>query len=330
MRITRDLLLNLARENTAKMILKDRGIACVFIAGSLLNPDPFLGGITDIDLFCVHDRPLTTEREVVRINADVHLDVSHYAQEAFSPARKLRTDPWLGSLMARGPMVLHDPMHWFDFTRSTGTSQYERPENLAERVRHFLSPARLTWQALEDGAIPQGVKRTHALLEVIRDSANAVAVMTGAPLPLRRLFMDLPERSSEAGLNELAGELVQAFTSESVTDDNWIEWFTGWESAHSQLNELSKAPVTLNPTRKNYYFKAIKVLSEERPAAALWILLSTWTRMAADLPKSDPPYKAWQTLCRQLELDTRNVPARLELLDSALDRIEEALEHIHG
>ena len=104
MRVTRDVLLNLARENTAKMTAKDRGIACVFIAGSLLNKDPFLGGITDIDLFCIHDRPVTTPREIIRINADVHLDVAHYEQDFFMPARKLRTDPWLGSILARGPV----------------------------------------------------------------------------------------------------------------------------------------------------------------------------------------------------------------------------------
>lgn len=330
MRITRDLLLNLARENSAKLIARDRGITCVYVAGSLLNEDPFLAGITDIDLFCIHDRPLTIAREVIRINADVHLDVAHYSQEAFAPARKLRTDPWLGGLLARGPLVLHDPFHWLDYTRSAGTAQFNHPENISERVRTFLSPARLTWQSLQDGNVPQGVKRVQALLDVVRNSANAAASMTGSPLPLRRLFLELPQRSTWAGMSELAGELVQSFTSESVTDDHWTDWFAGWENAYDQLNESAKAPVTLNPSRKNYYLKAIKGLAEERPAAALWILLITWTRMAAELPKSGEPYKAWQSLCRQLELDNKNITARMELLDGALDRIEESLDHLRG
>ena len=184
---------------------------------------------------------------MVRINADVHLDIAHYTQEAFAPARKLRTDPWLGSLLARGPLVLHDPSHWLDYTRSAGTAQFNHPENVAERVRTFLSPARLTWQALQDGAIPQGVKRVQALLEVVRNSANAAASMTGSPLPIRRLFLELPQRSTWAGMSELAGELVQSFTSESVTDDHWTDWFTGWETAYDQLNESGKAPVYPEP-----------------------------------------------------------------------------------
>lgn len=330
MRVTRDILLNLARENVAKMTAKDRGIACVFIAGSLLNKDPFLGGITDIDLFCIHDRQVATTREIIRINADVHLDVAHYEQEFFMPARKLRTDPWLGSILARGPLMLQDSLHWFDFVRSTATSQFNHPENIAERVRTFLAPARLTWQALVDETIPQGIKRTEALLEVIRNAANAAAVMSGAPLPMRRLFIELPDRCTASGLTELAGNLVQSFTNESVTDENWGEWFIGWESAYDQLNEIGKAPVTLNLTRKNYYLKAIKGLAEERPAAAVWTLLFTWTRMAALLPKADAPYKTWQALTKQLTLDTRSIPGRLELLDTSLDSIEEALERLRG
>jgi hypothetical protein len=121
---------------------------------------------------------------------------------------------------------------------------------------------------------------------------------------------------------------VQSFTNESVTDENWAGWFTGWESAFIQINELKKAPTALTISRKNYYLKAMKALSEERPAAALWILLSTWTRMAADLPKVDAPYKAWQGLLKQLTLEPRNLPARLELLDAALDEVEEAAEHL--
>jgi predicted nucleotidyltransferase len=46
MRVTREILLNLARENTAKFAAKDRGLVCVYLVGSLLRTDePFLGGV---------------------------------------------------------------------------------------------------------------------------------------------------------------------------------------------------------------------------------------------------------------------------------------------
>ena len=88
--------------------------------------------------------------------------------------------------------------------------------------------------------------------------------------------------------------------------------------------------MTLNPTRKNYFLKSVNVLSRQRPAAALWIILFTWTRMAALLPKTEPSYKAWQELIRQLTLDTESRPGRLELLDATLDTLEENSERLRG
>jgi len=58
MRVTREILLKQARENAKLLTAKDRGIICVYLTGSLLKDDPFIGGITDIDLICVHDLPV--------------------------------------------------------------------------------------------------------------------------------------------------------------------------------------------------------------------------------------------------------------------------------
>jgi hypothetical protein len=328
MRVTRDLLLNLARDHTTKMVAKDRGLSCVYLSGSLLNENPFLGGVTDIDLFCVHDRPVPVAREILRINADVNLDIAHYTQDAFLPARKLRGDPWIGGALAQGPLLLYDALHWFDFTRSTATAQFWQADNLAQRARIFLGSARLNWQALQDETLPQGIKRVQALLDTIRDSANTAAVLTGTPLPIRRVFVDLPERSIKAGIPELAGQLVQVFTNESVTDENLVEWIKGWEASFNVLQETDKIPLGYDSGRLNYYLKAIKSLASEKPAAAVWILLRTWTKMATGLPKSELHYKLWQALCRQLELEARNLPTRLEQLDAALDVLEETVDHI--
>jgi hypothetical protein len=186
----------------------------------------------------------------------------------------------------------------------------------------------LNWQALQDETLPQGIKRVQALLDTIRDSANTAAVLTGTPLPIRRVFVDLPERSIKAGIPELAGQLVQVFTNESVTDENLVEWIKGWEASFNVLQETDKIPLGYDSGRLNYYLKAIKSLASEKPAAAVWILLRTWTKMATGLPKSELHYKLWQALCRQLELEARNLPTRLEQLDAALDVLEETVDHI--
>jgi hypothetical protein len=327
MRITRETLLNLAREHSAKLSSKDRGLVCVYLTGSLLKDDPFIGGITDIDLVCVHDRTVSVPREIVRINADVHLDIAHYTQESFAPARKLRLDPWIGGALESAALSLQDSTHWFDLTRSTAVSQFLQPANVAGRSQKFLGLARQNWQALVDGTIPQGIKRVLALLDVVRFTANAVAVLNGMPLPLRRMFIDLPGRATAAGLPNLTGELVGAFTSEDVTDEHWAPWMTGLGAAFESLANLPTFPASIHPNRRNYFEKAIHSLQEERPAAAVWILLDVWTMAAAALPKADPVYKEWQTLCHTLRLESKHFPTRLEALDSALDQVEEVVDH---
>ncbi|MBP9041737.1 MAG: hypothetical protein KBF64_08195 [Anaerolineaceae bacterium] len=328
MRITRDILLNQARENAAKLAAKDRGLICIYIAGSLLQEDPLIGGITDIDLICVHDRPVSVRREVLRLSADVSLDLAHYEQEEFEPARKLRTNAWIGGEMENVPIVLHDSLHWYDFTRASATAQFWRPENIAARARSFLVPARQAWSDLCDETIPQGLKRTTAYLGALRNVANSVAVLSGAPLTVRRMLVDLPVRALKASLPNFAGDFVQLFTSSVITDEMFDQWLQGYPAIFEELKAAGTAPISLQFFRLGYYEKAIRALYPNHPAAAIWILLDTWTWAAASLPKSGLSYKNWQTLCRALELDSRHMPARLDALDSLLDTVEETVEKL--
>lgn len=328
MRITRDNLLTQARENTSRLTAKDRGIICVYIVGSLLREDPFIGKITDIDLVCVHDRPVKNEREVIRLNPEITLDLAHYEQEVFEPARKLRTDAWIGGAFETVPLVLHDPLRWYDFTRASATAQFWRAENVAARVRSFLVPARKAWSDLEEGNVPQGIKRIQSLLEAYKNLANGVVCLTGVPLPIRRLMSELPARCEQAGLTGFAGELLQLFTSDAVNDDNFAAWVDGYVNLFESLSEVNTAPTSLLPYRRNYYEKAIRAIYPEHPAASVWIMLRSWTKAAAVLPKAGQAYKDWQALCRQLELDAGNLQDRLEALDHLLDVAEEAADRL--
>ncbi len=328
MRVTREILLNQARENAAKLAAKDRGLICIYIAGSLLQEDPLIGGITDIDLICIHDRRVNSRREVIRLSADISLDLAHYEQEEFEPARKLRTNAWIGGEMENVPIVLHDSLHWYDFTRASATAQFWRPENITARANSFLVPARKAWSDLRDDAIPQGIKRTTAYLGALRDTANSVAVLSGAPLTARRMLVDLPLRSLKANLPTFAGDFVQLFTNSEITDELFDQWLQTYPAIFDELKETGAAPVSLQFFRRGYYEKAIRALYSEHPAASIWIMLYTWTLAATSLPKSGASYKNWQLLCRSLELDSRHMPARLEALDILLDTVEETVERL--
>ena len=326
MRVTRDLLLNLAHEQTAKLAAKDNSIQCVYLVGSLLHEAPFLGGVTDVDLVCVHDRPVKTPREIIRINSDVHLDVAHLSAETFSPPRRLRLDAWIGGTLDKGPLVLYDRFHWFDFTRASAISQFWQTEHTVSRARGFAGRARKDWLSLSEEASPQGLKRSQLYLDALANAANALAVLNGVPLTTRHFMLDLPERMADLNLNEFTGSFVSLFANESVTSEQLEKWQTQWEAAYDFVKELPGSPVKFCPTRRNYYAKAVSVLIADHPAAALWILATTWCELAAFLPKTESLYKEWQAFMRILELDSKGLPSHLTGLDSLLDNVENTLD----
>jgi len=322
MRVTREILLKLARENAAKLVEKDRSIHCVYITGSLLREDPFIGGVTDIDLVCVHDRPVKAEREIIRLNADVHLDVAHLPQSLFDHPRTLRSDAWLGSPLAEGPQVLLDRAHWFDYTRASATAQFWNTDQVASRARSFSARARQTWQQLSDELVPQGIKRAQAYLDALSDTANAVTVLSGGPLSTRRILYELPARAAQVDFSDFTGAFVSLFTSSAFNEEHWAVWLKQWEAGLLALKEIKDAPIHLMPTRHNYYVKAADALAAERPATALWIMLQTWTLAAGCLPKSEPAYKEWQAFAHALDLDGRGLAGRLGELDTLLDNLD--------
>jgi hypothetical protein len=319
-------LISLARDNAVKFAAKDRSLVCVYLVGSLLKEEPFLGGVTDIDLVCVHDKEIKPSREIVRVNADVHFDITHLPQSHFENTRDLRLDPWIGGSFDESPLALRDSLHWFDFTRASVTSAYWKSNLVLERVNSFAGRARQTWQQLVDESLPQGLKRTEAFLEALSDAANAAASFSGAPLTTRRLLLELPGRAQEINLPELTPNFISLFTNDAFNDENWEAWMQQWLNAFDALKAVKDAPLDVIPTRRNYYEKAAAVFAEEHPAAALWIMLRTWTTIAAVLPKSEGPYKEWQAFIRALELDSRGLRERAEALDELLESVEGAIE----
>lgn len=328
MRVTREILLNLARENAAKLVSKDRSIHCVYITGSLLREDPFIGGVTDIDLVCVHDRPVKANREIIRLNADVHLDVAHLAQSDFDHPRALRANPWLGGTLAEGPLVLHDLSHWFDFTRASATAQFWQTDQVLIRARSFLGHSRQLWQQLSDETIPQGIKRAQAYLDALSDLANTVVSLSGKPLTTRRLLYELPARAVDVNFGDFTGSFVNLFTGSAFNEERWAVWLPQWQAGLLALKEIKDAPIQLGVTRHNYYIKAAAAIAADRPAAALWIMLRTWTLAAGYLPKSEPAYKEWQAFIHTLELDGHGLLTRVPELDALLDTVETFIESL--
>jgi hypothetical protein len=136
----------------------------------------------------------------------------------------------------------------------------------------------------------------------------------------------LPERALKAGQPDLTGTFISLFTNDSFSDENWAAWLPLWQGAFEAIKTNKDAPLDVTPNRRNYYEKSAAALCEDHPAAALWLMLRTWTHLASVLPKSEQPYKDWQSFTRTLELDGRGLHTRVEGLDSLLDSVETSIE----
>jgi hypothetical protein len=326
MRITRDLLMKLARNTVAERVSQHRRLVCIYLTGSLLNEEPLIGGTTDIDLFIVHEDDPPVPREIVRLTDEIHLDIAHLSQAVYHQPRRLRLDPWLGSFVCENPLVLHEIPHWFEFTQASVCAHFYRPETMLERARPLAEKARQLWMELFTGTHQPGPFTVQTYLQCIHLSANAVACLSGVPLVERRFLILFPGRAQAVGRPGLASGLVDLFTSPAVNDESWQHWETGWKSSLTGVSTLSNCPPHLHQARISYHLNGAFALWSEVPAAALWILLKTWTSAACFLPTDSPDLQSWLRCCEDLNLSPEHIPARLAALDAFLDGVEETLD----
>lgn len=326
MRITRDLLLKAARDAAAEEVRRDRQVVCIYLTGSLLLDDPLLGGTTDIDLMVVHSGDPTVSREVRRVTDEVTLDIAHLSQAVFVQPRHLRLDPWLGSYLVRNPLRLYDIQHWFEFNQASVQGQFNQPEYILRRARPQAEDARQIWMDLHNNAGLPIQQRVQSYLDALKKSANAIATLTGAPLTERRFMLNFPERAAAIERPGLAAGLVDLLSPLELPAEAWETWLQSWVGALTAIGKRPSCPVRLHPSRLPYYFRAADALREEHPAAALWLILRTWTLAIHHLPTDSAEFQAWETACAEINLDDAHFSDRLDGLDVYLDAVEETLD----
>ncbi len=327
MRMTRDWLLNLARDTVKKQTLGGPDLGCAYLTGSLVYDQPLLGGLTDIDLIYIHSVDVPCGREIVPVTEDIHLDISHYPQSMFSQPRQLRTDAWLGSFLCHDPLMLYDTTHWFEYTQAGVAAQFFLPSNTIQRVKSFSTLARSSWLQLQmqGGEFTPTSRLTY--LRILKNAANAIACLTSVPLTERRFLIDFPERALTLKMPGLAGGFVDLIVPAEPVEPNWENWLENWHASYSELLKRSDVPLGLSNGRLPYYEKAIVELAESRQEAALWILLWTWTLIANLLPQNSAEVKAYENFCNTLALNGSNFEERLSSMDTYLDTVEETIDN---
>lgn len=325
MQITTELLHKYAENMVAKFRSEDYTILAAYLTGSIVTePDPFMGGATDIDLVFIHIGRPEARREALRLNDDIHYDIAHHAQRDYAERIALRTHPWLGPILAEA-ITIYDPQHFMDLTQASVRGLFNRPGNALQRARAQLNNARERWFGLQPVPAEPAPEEILEYLRILGRAANAVALLAGEPLTERRFLINFPERAQRVQHPGLYAGLLGMLGAPKVEPDILVSWKNGWDQLYNSLPKEGRHP-RLHPCRRNYYLKAFDaILAGDKPENVLWPLLRTWTLAAASLAPSDPDFQHWKDAFQHIGLLGSDFEERMVALDAYLEQVEATL-----
>ena len=330
MRVTRESLIRLAKENAQERAFNNRDIVAAYLTGSLLSDaNPILGATTDIDLVLVHATQPAARREIVKLSADFHLDIRHRSKAEFKSPRELRADPLLGYEMY-DPMLLYEREKFFEFVQAGLRAGFEFHTTalVLIRCRKLLSEARKGWIDLMDiGQEKAGPLQVKQFLRALTQAGNTVAELTGGPLAERRFLLDFPARAQAADHSDFAATLFNLIGASQVEPATVSGWLPDWKTAFLTAAENAKVDQSIHAARLNYYEKAIEfLLTSEMPLTCLWPMINTWT-LAANVLNVEQA-DGWKAATEHLGLLGTGFEKRVSELDQYLDDIEVRLDEI--
>ncbi|HUI87108.1 MAG TPA: hypothetical protein VLX61_00155 [Anaerolineales bacterium] len=332
MRVTRESLIRIAKENAQERAFNDHGLVAAYLTGSLVSDaEPMLGGTADIDLVFVHQQRPGITREIVKLTPDFHLDIVHRSKDDFKSPRELRIDPVLGYEMY-DPMLLYQREKFFEFVQAGLRAGFEfhAPALVLTRCRKLLAEARKGWIDLSDIREEKaGPLQVRQFLRAIYLAANSIAELNGGLLAERRFLAEFPARAQAAERPDFTATLFNILGASFIDATLVSSWLANWETAFVTASGNAKVNQHVHPARLNYYKKAVEVfLAGETPLTSLWPLIHTWT-MAAEVLENEQ-IKPWKSACEQLGLlgNGNAFEQRTSELDHYLDEIEVRFDEI--
>lgn len=324
MRITRELLLNIAEDTAAERASTGDSVVAAYLYGSVLEgSEPLLGGTADIDIVLIHEQ-YERKREIVRLTEDVTLDIEHHGRETYQNPKELRLHPEVGS-MVFSAKPLYDPEHFIDFVQAAVRGMFWEHDNVLLRSGQMLQAARRTWLRFHNSMPDYGPEQVADYLQALEDVANAVVCLTGMPQGDRRFLLNFPMRAELVDEPGLYPGLLGLLTGGAEINGAVRDWLPDWDADFVTLNLSYEVPPALHKHRQGYYRQAFKALLDgERPEAVIWPFIRTWTEMALTMPSQA---QSWRAVCEELGLVGPVFEQRLEGLDAYLDRVEEILEN---
>jgi len=323
MRITRDALLKIAKDTAEKTFAPNKNVTAVFLLGSMLSENPFIGGTTDVDLLVIYNGEPPDTQEIIKLSNDFHVDIRYESASIYAQPRELRGDPWRGHALWN-PTLLHQKGRFFEYTQSILRAQFDEPANKLKRAYAFSAPAREAWSGMQFD--PSSVDPLQ-LLNAAANAANAVAVLSGEPLTERRFLTGFPARAQAIGNPDFTHLLFDVI-GRQMTVELVMEWLPAWEDAFCSAG-LAPLDLSIHTARLAYYKAAITAqLESDFPLAAIWPMIFTWARAAEAGNFTSVHSRVWARVLALMGLDATGMPDRVDALDRYLDVLEETLEQI--
>ena len=326
MRVTRETLIRLAKENTQQRVYNDKNIIAAYLTGSLLTEYPLLGEVTDIDLVFVTANQPPMTREIVPLTPDFHLDIAYRAKADYHPPRELRVNPWLGYEIY-DPLLLYESRHFFEFTQASVRAGFEfhEPALVLQRCRKLLDHGRNIWFDLMEIEKKASPKEVAKYLKSLYHAVNVIAELNGPPLPERRLLLLFPSVAEQANRPGLSAGLLGLLGANGVDKSTLVSWIPEWESTFRAGAETGKAYPSIHIARLNYYKKCFEsMLDSDDPTVMLWPMINTWTRAALSLTEEESG--SWESARTTLGFSGAGFNERVEGLDHFLDELDIMLE----
>lgn len=323
MRISRDSLVKLAKDNVEKRFVRDQNVTAVFLVGSLRHENAVVENAADIDLLVIHNGELLRDREIIRLSNEYHLDIAYETIDLYSQPRELRSEGWRGWAMW-DPVLLFQRGKFFEYTQSVVRSQFDEPANIIKRARYFADPARQTYTELQlnpETATPL------ILINTAYKAGNALASLLGPPLPERKFLAEFPDRARQMGMTELI-QMLFSVISNNIPAEKIQQMIPDWQSAFITAAK-SPGDLRLHSARLAYYKTAIeKQLEGNYPRSALWPMLHTWALAADSGNFSEEQILLWENFCSDIGVNPEQIPDRLQALDALIENMVEILEQV--
>jgi hypothetical protein len=172
------MLLETARNYVKEQTFNDPDIACVFLIGSLLEEDPFLGEGTDIDLVFIHNTEPALAREVQSLGDDFNW-IFCIILDAFStnPKNCVRILAGLSFLRWSVCVVMILTITMISYV--PGSFPTFSLHQCIRSLTIFLCPARNRWVELQHQIDEFSADTVYDYLTTLYDAGNCINCLVG-------------------------------------------------------------------------------------------------------------------------------------------------------